>query len=242
MPTPREIRESNEREALVEAFRGTDYGHLLDEHEPELLDNGYVKVGEYEVRPGQKPDKPVIVRSDTKRMVRGSGRSPKANDPVLLGKETGYRQTKEYRDARQRFDELLPLEGDPDVRGTLAWAYEQFWLAAQGSPQYVDCQHEGCSKKHLVAFKKDPNAMFKVLEMRIGKAPQTVNINSKEEVLVKALEYRAVDIRVQGLGFEDVDSRRSMIEGFGYTLDDPTLEAASTASLPAGDEAAPSPA
>lgn len=236
MATAREIRESNAQEALLAAFRDSNYGHLLDEYEPEPQSDGSIRIGEVEILPGQKADKPVIRDSATKRLKKGTGRAVNANDPVLVGKGTAFRQTKEYRDARERFDELFPLEGDPDERGSMAWAFEQFWLACEGSPQWVECQHPGCGKKHLVALRKDPNAMFKMIEARIGKAPQTVNINSHEEKIVKALEYRTVDVRVHGLDSGDVQARQALI-GALYPLDELEVSSPEPFLIGAGEAA-----
>jgi len=233
--SPREIREANDREALIEAFRAGDYGHLLDEHEPEVIDASSVRVGPYIIRPGASADKPVIVDATTKRMVKGSGRLPKGNDPVLTGKATAYKQTKEYR---QAFEEMFPAGGDVDERGSLAWWFDQAWAAAEGSPQYVECPHTECKQKHVVAMKKDGGLIFKMIELAVGRAPQTVNVNSKHEEIVKALEYRVYDVTLHGIGADEADERHQLIQQFGYTLDGGFVEAESPLSLPSGEESA----
>lgn len=239
-PTAREVRESNEREALVVALEKTQYANLLDEHSPEYLPSGYVKLGPIEIRPGQNPDKPVIVDARTKRMMEGSGRPPKANDPVLVGKGTGYKNSTEYRKA---FEALFPAGGDIDERGSLAWWFDQAWAAAEGSPQYVDCPHPDSHVdksdgplKHVVAFKKDAALIFRMIELAVGKAPQTINLNSKSEQIVQSLEYRVYDVTLHGIDEGEADRRRDLIAGFGYVVDVPAEESG-TLSLPSGETA-----
>lgn len=251
---------AEEEVSLVEQFRGTLYGHLLDANTVEQIDGG-IRVGPYEVLPGMTVGKPVIRDAAAKGLVKGSGKYPRktAIEPVATPAVTAYREKKEYREA---FEELFPAGGDVEQKGSLAYAFDQFWQACEGSPQAVPCphpewheEHRGTPVNHIVAFKKDAGALFKMIELGVGKAAQTVNVNSHEEKLIKILEARVVDVRLQGISLDEIDRRRDLIESYGYTIegeladdsgsgqDHPaSLEAASTASetgdpggSPAGD-------
>jgi hypothetical protein len=221
MATVPEIREANEREELLEGFRRSPYQNVLASHEPSAIEGG-LAVGPYEILPGQVPSKPVIRDAKTKSLLKGSGRYPRqapAFPPTALQAVTESATT-EYRekaDYRAEFERLFPAGGDVSERGSLAWLFDQFWAACEGSPQYVPCPHEDCGKKHLVAFKKEAATMFKMIELGVGKAAQTVNINSREDKLVRVLEQRVVDINIHGLP-DDVAQRMQVIEAAGFRL------------------------
>lgn len=218
MPTAREVREYNAQEALVEAFSKTAHGKLLEEYQPEQTITG-LRIGPVEILQGQDPAKPVIRDARTKKLMEGSGRYPRANDSAMVGRQFAYKNTTEYR---QAFEALFPAGGDVSERGSLAWWFDQAWAAAEGSPQYVDCPHpESCpekNKKHVVAFKKDAALIFRMIELAVGKAPQTVNINSHEEKIIQALEHRVIDVNIQGLSSDDTAKRAQVIEAFGYEV------------------------
>lgn len=220
-PSAREVREYNAQEALVAAFEKSAHGKLLDEYTPEQTITG-LRVGPVEILEGQDPKKPVIRDARTKRLLEGSGRYPRANDAAMVGRATGYKNTTEYR---QAFEALFPAGGDVNERGSLAWWFDQAWAAAEGSPQYVDCPHPDLcperNKKHVVAWKKDSSIIFKMIELGVGKAPQTVNINSHEEKIIQALEHRVIDVNIQGLAPVDVAERQRVIQAFGYMIDEP---------------------
>lgn len=225
MATPREIREHNAIEKLAYKLVGTEYEHYLEEYEIVPLPDGKVRVGPLEIFEGANPDKPVIRDKDTKRTVKGSGpmkrHSKEELNPVLPSTTDSYRNSMSYREA---FERLLPADADVNVRGSLAWWFDQAWQAAEGSPQMVDCPHpelHAHSKqpiKHLVAMKKDGQLVFKMLELAVGKAQQTVNVNTNERKLIESLEHRVVEIKLQGFDVADTDARINMIKSFGYQL------------------------
>lgn len=63
-----------------------------------------------------------------------------------------------------------------------------------------------------------------MIELAVGKAQQTVNVNVNEEKLVKSLEYRIVDIQMHDLQDTDVSNRVKLIESFGYSAGIPALD------------------
>lgn len=223
--TPKEIRDYNTAEALAFKIKGTAHEHYLEEYEIVYLTDEKVRVGPIEVLEGHDPNKPVIRTADTKRTLPGSGRmkrKPKP-DPSLLPATApaDYRNSVSYREA---FEALLPADADASVRGSLAWWFDQAWQAAEGSPQMVECPHpelhrEGSRTqpiKHLIAFKKEANLIFKMVELAVGKAQATINVNTNERKLIESLEHRVVEVRLQGFDSVDADSRIKMIESYGY--------------------------
>ena len=197
-------------------------------------------IGEVEVLRGRTlEDKPLVRHAVTKRRFKGSGRfgPPEANEvetgfediptphqalQELKGKPDNFRETLSYRES---FEVLFPAGGDISDRGSLAWWFDQAWSAAEGSPQLVECPHPELHKdksprtgplKHVVAFKKEPNLIFKMIELAVGKAQQTVNVNINEEKLVQSLEYRVIDVKMQDFKDKEVSSRIKLIEEYGY--------------------------
>lgn len=242
--SPSEIRTANEMELLVEGLKASPHAAVLNEYEVERIAVG-IKVGPVEVMPGLHPDKPVLRDANTKHLLPGSGKHrPKEKAlPSKVQDLADHRKSVQYREA---FEALFPAGGDADERGSLAWWFDKAWLAAEGSPQLVDCAHPEMHQdkksgppKHIVAFKKDGALIFKMIELAVGKASQSITINAREEKIVKALEYRVYDVNLHGISDSEADDRRSMIEGFGYKID---LEDASTVSLPAGAEPVATPA
>lgn len=158
---------------------------------PELIDlveediRSRVIAGELELLPGQNPSKPVIREAETGRLVKGSGRYLRANDPVEVGKATGYRKSKSYREGLEL---MISLEGDPDKVGTFPWLLNQAIDEARGYDLDIDCPECG----HTVHTVKKRNAMFlfKFIEMMAGKARETQDLNIKSESLVAILNAR----------------------------------------------------
>lgn len=230
MATAREIRESQEQAhelrdlaRLEDGLRASPHAYLLDEYPVERSGMGLV-VGPVEVLAGLDPNKPVIRDSSTKRLLPGSGKYSGSKSIVQAHQEhadTTYREKVEYREA---FERLFPAGGDADERGSMAWLFDQFWAAVEGSPQLVDCPHPEYHEdpkhhtplKHVVAFKKDAASMFKMIELGVGRAAQTININKKEERLAILLEQRQFDVRVHGIEQEEVIAREQMLAGYGY--------------------------
>lgn len=201
-----------------------------------------VHIGEMEVLQGRTPDdKPLIRHKDTKRRYKGSGRygppsytkaepveepafplTPRQSLELIKNKPDDFRETISYREA---FEQLFPAGGDVAQRGSLAWFFDQAWSAAEGSPQLVECPHPEVHKdrsprtgplKHVVAFRKEANLIFKMIELAVGKAQQTVNVNVNEKKLVESLEHRVIDVHIQSIDARGVDSRIDMIKQFGY--------------------------
>ena len=168
-----------------------------------------VNSGELEVLPGQRDNKPVIREVATGRLVPGSGRYPRANDPAQVGRLTGYKHSKNYREG---FELLFPLDGDESKSGSLAWIAKQIREAAEGSPQRVNCPH--CGEGGLVAFKKDGTLLFKLLELLVGKARETQDLNVRSESLVAILNQGVpvTEITVHAIDPMQSKVRREIIE------------------------------
>lgn len=222
--SPAQIRTANEMELLVEGLKASPHTAVLDEYPVERVAVG-IKVGPVEVMPGIQPDKPVIRDARTKHLLPGSGRHrPKEKEPEkAVTPVSDYRKSIQYREA---FEQLFPAGGDPDERGSLAWWFDKAWMAAEGSPQLVACPHPEMHQdkksgpiNHVHAFKLDGALIFKMIELAVGKASQSININAREEKIVKALEYRVYDVNLNGISDSEASERRAMIESFGYSID-----------------------
>lgn len=191
--------------------------------------------GDLEVLVGQKVGRPVIRDVATMRLVKGSGRFPRANDPAATGRDTAFKQTKTYREALENVYTLLG-----DTAGhTFEQLVEMFHQAVDGSPQMVDCPHpelhsekEDGPRKHLVAFKKDPNAIFKMIELLAGKARETVDVSATVLNLHKLLDERQeVPVLRSGLTTREVETRRAEL------LEQGVIEEGWFRELPEGEDA-----
>jgi hypothetical protein len=212
------VYEDDEVAELIAALERSPHAELLNEWAVERVQGGGIKVGPIEigtVKP-MHASQPVIRNASTKRMVAGSGRAA-LKPPEEKHVVKSYRGTAAYREA---FEVLCPAGGNPDERGTQAWLFDQFWQAVEGSPQYIQCPHSDCTKRHAVALKKDANAMFKMIELGVGKAAETKNVNITENRLVEVLEQRVVDVRIQGIDPAGSEARRRVIKAAGIELDD----------------------
>lgn len=150
---------------------------------PERFRDGVIS-GELFVEPEEvwySPDKPVIIRRSGHKIV--AGKYKQSSDIGLISKQTSYKRTLSYR---QMLEDLVPIDGDENKRGSFAWCLKQFFIACEGSPQMVPCPHpDTCPDgggKHVVAFKREAAPMFKLIELMAGKAKETqeVNVNSKQ--------------------------------------------------------------
>ena len=176
-----------------------------------------VEAGEYSVYRGQKPEKPVVIDTNG-RLVKGSGRWPGANDAAAIGRRYGYKDSGDYQTAMKI---LVPIDGGEDERGSFAWLVNQGFDAAEGSPQKIKCPD--CGYNGLFAFKKDSNAIIKLIEMVHGKAKESQDINIKNEQLIGILQSRVSinDLSVHDITDEEIAEReRFMIEGEFTRSDD----------------------
>ena len=94
---------------------------------------------------------------------------------------------------REKLYELIPPDADPALRMSLEGLLNDFYHAALGSPQRVECEHPEMhdnrkAAKHVVAFKSDASALWKLIENLVGKAHQTqetVTTNIDIDVLMQ---------------------------------------------------------
>ncbi len=176
--------------------------------------------GELEVLVGQHRGKPVVRSAATKRLVKGSGRYPRANDAAATSKETAFKRTRSYREAMEQV--IAPLRAEnPKAAHSLDELVDLAIEAAEGSPQLIQCPHEDCRKKHAVAFKKEGQTAFKLIELMAGKAKETIeaNVNVKEEKLEFLMSVRDVPVGVFAVSEEEAAERRKQL------LDDGVIDA-----------------
>lgn len=172
-----------------------------------------VESGEVEVVPGKVGNKPVIRYSESKQWVKGvgSGQYPGAPNLGQIAKATAHKRTNQFREV---LEVLTPLNEGPEVPGSVAWWHDKAMWAAAGAPQYVQCQHIGCEKKHLVAFKPDGGLIFKYIEMMGGKAPATMDIqvDATLQMLTAAMSKREVEVKVITADPDEASKRAQAIE------------------------------
>lgn len=154
-------------------------------------------------------DKPVIVGAKDNRIRHG--RYKTANDPAIIGKTTAYKRKRGYKEMQQVYIGAEPGEHELQII-SLKEIIDALWEAANGSPQRVLCKH--CGREDIVAFKKDPNALFKLYENVVGKAAETTDINVHQTALVKLLQDRTPldQLAVIDLPPQEVYERRKLLE------------------------------
>lgn len=147
--------------------------------------------GDLLVYRGERPEKPVILDAETKRYVKGSGRRHGANDIGAISRATAIKRSASYREAFEKT--IAPLRADnPEAAFSLERLIEVAFSAAEGFPQEVDCGHpeahtRAAERKHVVAFKPDMNIVFRMIELLVGKAKETIDANIN--ITTKRLEY-----------------------------------------------------
>lgn len=185
-----------------------------------------VDAGEIELLPGQKPDKPVIryaVGPKKGQLLPGSGRFPRANDIGAISKATAHKRTASYQEAMNL---LMDVDAGPEKRGSFAWWYEQAMDAAIGHPTTVTmiCPHanpenpdEGCQdlshNERIVLQKKDGNLIFRLLELKHGKAKETKEIDVNQRTMIDLMETRQVVVQVLGMSNDDIGERQKFVSG-----------------------------
>ena len=193
-----------------------EYPEDLLELVPERLREGVLS-GEYYIEPREvwwNPEKPVVIRKLGHRIL--AGKYKQSGDLGLISKQTSYKRTLSYR---QMLEDLVPIDGDENKRGSFAWCLKQFFVACEGSPQKVSCPHPDCNdgSHHVTAFKRDAAAMFKLIELMAGKAKETqeVNVNSKQLIALLNDPTPISELTVIDLPPAEAMERRKLLESDG---------------------------
>lgn len=180
-----------------------------------------VRNGSLMVRPPEmwwNPEKPVIIDAHDNHIKYG--RYATANDPAIVSKQTAYKRKRGYKEMQQVYIGSEPGEHEKQII-SLKEIIDSLWDAANGSPQYIECPHpelhqgrDIVSLRHVVAFKKDPNALFKLYENLVGKATETTDINVNQNTLVKLLTDRTPvnELTVIELPPDQIYERKKLIE------------------------------
>lgn len=136
--------------------------------------------------------KPVVVEARNNHIKHG--RYITANNPAEIGRQSAYKRKASYREMQAIYIGVEPGEHEKQII-SLKEVIDALWDAANGSPQMVKCPHPELhppgSKvplEHVVAFKKDPNALFKLYENLVGKAVETTDVNVNQTALVRLLQ------------------------------------------------------
>ena len=128
-------------------------------------------------------DKPLILDTQSRKI--RSGRYATANDLAVVSKQSAWKRTRGYREMKEMF---IPSEKNSHTKEaivSLQEIVEALWQACLGSPQEVTCPD--CGGKNIVAFKKDPNALFKFYENLVGRATETSEVSVTNKSLIAIL-------------------------------------------------------
>lgn len=187
---------------------------------PERFQSGVLD-GSLVVRPPvhwYSSDKPVIVGAHDNHIKHG--RYATANNPAILGKTSAYKRKRAYREMKEIYIGSEPGEHRDQII-SLKEIIDALWDAANGSPQEVDCPHpelhtgrDIAGLRHVIAFKKDPNALFKLYENLVGRANETTDINVNQSHLVRLLHDTTPlqNITVIDMSPAEVYERRKLLE------------------------------
>lgn len=196
---------------------------------PEQLQAGVLD-GTFYIKPREmwySQDKPVVVEAKNNHIK--SGRYITANNPAIISKQSAYKRKASYKEMQQIYIGSEPGEHEKQII-SLKELIEALWDAANGSPQLVKCPHPELhppgSKvplEHVVAFKKDPNALFKLYENLVGRAVETTDVNVNQNTLVRLLQDNTV---ISGLTVIDLppdqiyEKRKLLEEGIKESIND----------------------
>jgi hypothetical protein len=162
-------------------------------------------LGILRVSPGQNPNKPMVRDMTNGRLVRGSGRHPRANDAAAVSRRSSYKRSKSYREAIER---AIPYE-NPEARYSLEKLIDAAFNAADGSPQYVQC--EGCGKHQVKVLKQDGNLIFKLIELLVGSAPKTIELSGGVDLRIQEIMSGQKPFEVWDISQEEVDQRTKLL-------------------------------
>lgn len=206
----------NQKGAILSSSEIEDILDLI----PEELQDGVLS-GSLQVRPSDMwwdKEKPVIVDAITKKLK--SGRYSTANDLGVVSKQTAYKRKRGYKEMQAVYIGSEPGEHEKQII-SLKEIIDALWDAANGSPQQIECPHpelhtgrDIATLKHVVAFKKDPNALFKLYENLVGKATETTDINVNQNTLVRLLQDRTplTEVTVIDLPPDQIYARKKLLE------------------------------
>lgn len=214
---PRKVKEGSRLE-------GEDLEAVMD-LVPERFQSGVLD-GTLVVRPPAtwySPDKPVIVEAANNHIKHG--RYITANNTAQISKQFAYKRKKGYREMQATYIGSQPGEHELQII-SLKEIIDALWDACNGSPQLIDCPHpelhygkNATELKHVVAFKKDANSLFKLYENLVGRATETTDINVNQTALVKLLHDQTplTDLHVIDLPPEAIYERRKLLESLDTT-------------------------
>lgn len=154
----------------------------------------------------ENPNKPVL-RDRLGHPVKGTGRVKGSKIAAIASKESAATRRKSYQELKERY--LNPGdERDVDAIISFKELTDHLISACLGSQQYVSCPHEECNEKHLVAFKKDANVLFKLWENLTGRARETQDINVASQSLIAILQERTPINAIEVHTIDPAEERR----------------------------------
>lgn len=161
-----------------------------------------IETGEYRIAGlGKIAGKPVVVNATTGRWVKGSGRPAAANDPVEVGKVHGFKHSRGYTEALERF---LPAErADSSVA---VMSLEELLVAARRMTVETTAKVKAvcpeCSHNFEVTTEGRPDSkvLTFLIERLVGAAKKTEEINLHSEELVRVLSDQTILHKIDVVG------------------------------------------
>lgn len=171
---------------------------LLEHLTPALREK--VERGELLVFEGQRADKPVLRDAYSGKIVKGSGRPPKANDIALISRKTAFKRTRTFSEA---FDAFIPSkrEDNPEAIISLEELIDYAAKVARGWHSYKDVDCPSCNHHFSVEMQNKPDAKLLsfLIERRVGKAKETMEINTRSEQIIAMLSDKTPVVEVIAL-------------------------------------------
>ena len=169
----------------------TEQQQLLEALSPELRVRA--ERGEVLLFPGKDSLRPVVRDAVTGRIVKGSGRPPAANDIGRISKQTAYKRTRSFSEA---FDSFIPAvrTDNPEAIISLEELITTAARVAQGEEVEVSCP--ACKHKFYEHIKANAKLLEFLIERRVGRAKETMEVNIRSEELIQMLNDQSPVIEV----------------------------------------------
>lgn len=199
----------------------------MNEELLDLLDDGLrarVESGECTVQPGHRPEAPLVLTADTKRIVSGSyPRRKKEDGAVVAAPQSNTRLTRNDATYRAALESLIPILPTEEGQRSFSALIDNLMWAVEGAPQKVKCEH--CGKKGLVAFKPDAATGWKLIENLVGKATEVREVhNTYGPQLIAVLESREPVQATFGVTPAEALERINTLKEAGVITEDDIIE------------------
>lgn len=159
---------------------------LTDEH------RALVDAHIYSVHPSKEGSYPVLrwaAGPNLGQLAPGTGQAVGVPDGAAVGKATGWKNSKPYR---QLLEKYISADLDEKKRGSLGWLLSQGMVAVEGGDVTKEVTCPECDHKFSTTMwkKPDANALKLLLEAVIGRADVTKDLNVNSEHIYRIIDER----------------------------------------------------